>query len=158
GLVMSEKLAEVLHLRAGDSVRVEVMEGERPTLDIVVTRTVADLAGLNAYMHIDALHRVMREGESYTGAYIIADSSRMNELYHTLKETPKVSGVTVQKAAMQSFKDTIRENLMRMQLFNVIFASIIAFGVVYNTARISLSERSRELATLRVIGFTRREI
>jgi len=158
GLVLSQKLAEVLNLRVGDQARVEVLEGERPVLDVPVTSLVADLAGMNAYMRLDAVHRMMGEGPSYSGAYLIVDSKHTDELYRVLKETPRVAGVTVQKAAMQSFRDTIRENLMRMQLFNVIFASIIAFGVVYNTARISLSERSRELATLRVIGFTRGEI
>jgi putative ABC transport system permease protein len=158
GVVMSEKLAEILALKAGDTVRIEVMEGLRPVRDVLVTRLVRDLAGTNAYMHIDAVNALMREGETYSGAYLVVDPNRMDELFHELKRTPKVAGVTVQKAALQSFKDTIRENLMRMQVFNVIFASIIAFGVVYNTARISLSERSRELATLRVIGFTRGEI
>ena len=158
GMVMSEKLAEMLALKVGDIVRVEVMEGERPVREVPVVQLVRDLAGMNAYMHIDSVHTLMREGETYSGAYLVADPSRMDELFHELKRTPKVAGVTVQQAALQSFKDTIRENLMRMQFFNVLFAGIIAFGVVYNTARISLSERSRELATLRVIGFTRGEI
>ena len=158
GLVLSEKLAELLAVNVGEMVQVEAMEGKRPQREVMVTRLVADLAGTNAYMHIESLQTLMQEGESYSGAYLIVDSDRMEELYRTLKETPRVAGVTVQAAALQSFKDTIRENLLRMQFFNVIFAAIIAFGVVYNTARISLSERSRELATLRVIGFTRGEI
>jgi putative ABC transport system permease protein len=48
---------------------------------------------------------------------------------------------------------------MNLQIFlNVMFAGIIAFGVVYNSARVSLSERERDLASLRVLGFTRAEI
>jgi putative ABC transport system permease protein len=82
----------------------------------------------------------------------------MDSLYAELKATPRVAGVTVTKAALESFRQTIAENLLRMQMFIVVFASIIAFGVVYNSARIALSERSRELATLRVLGFTRAEI
>ena len=72
-----------------------------------------------------------------------------------MKNTPRVASVNLKNAALKSFEDTVAENLLRMRLFNIGFASIIAFGVVYNSARISLSERSRELATLRVIGFTR---
>lgn len=82
----------------------------------------------------------------------------MDELYRKLKQTPRVAGVAIQQAAIRSFQETVAENLLRMRLFNVIFSVIIACGVVYNTARISLSERSRELASLRVMGFTRGEI
>ena len=79
-------------------------------------------------------------------------------MYRQLKNTPRVSGVTIKEAAVKSFHDTIAENLRHIQFFNVLFAMVIAFGVVYNNARISLSERSRDLATLRVIGLTRAEI
>lgn len=82
----------------------------------------------------------------------------MDELYRKLKETPRVSGVTIKEASIRSFRDTIAENLGNIRFFNVMFATVIAFGVVYNNARISLAERSRDLATLRVIGFTRAEI
>jgi putative ABC transport system permease protein len=87
-----------------------------------------------------------------------ADSAGLERLYRDLKQTPRVAGVTIQTAAVQSFNDTIAENILVMRMFNVIFAVVISCGVVYNTARISLSERSRELATLRVMGFTRGEI
>jgi putative ABC transport system permease protein len=109
-------------------------------------------------MNLEALQDLTGEGRTYSGAFLAIDSERTKQLYLTLKQTPKVAGVTVQEAAQASFQDTIAENLLVMRLFNVIFASIIAAGVVYNTARISLSERSRELATLRVMGFTRAEI
>jgi putative ABC transport system permease protein len=82
----------------------------------------------------------------------------MDELYKRLKETPRVAGVTIKKVSIRSFRETVMENMLQMQFFNVIFACIIAFGVVYNTARISLSERGRELASLRVLGLTRGEI
>jgi putative ABC transport system permease protein len=81
----------------------------------------------------------------------------MPELYHTLKTTPAVASVTVKRAALDSFERTIAENILRMRLFNLIFASVIAFGVIYNSARIGLAERAHELATMRVLGFTRVE-
>jgi putative ABC transport system permease protein len=109
-------------------------------------------------MDLEAMRQVTGEGPTYSGAYLSVDSHHTKTLYAKLKQTPKVAGVTVQEAAMQSFRDTFAENMLRMRLFNVIFSCIIAAGVVYNTARISLAERSRELATLRVMGFTRGEI
>lgn len=155
---MSEKLAELLGVKVNDMVTVEVLEGERPVREVPVTSLVADYAGTNAYMNIQALQRLLREGHSYSGAYLSVDSKHLKDLYSTLKNTPRVAGVNIQTAAVESFNETVAENLMRMRTFNVLFATIIAFGVVYNTARISLAERSRELATLRVMGFTRGEI
>jgi putative ABC transport system permease protein len=73
-------------------------------------------------------------------------------------ETPSIAGLSIRKAAMDSFKKLLAENIVQMTLANIGFATLIAFGVVYNSARISLSERARELASMRVLGFSRREI
>lgn len=158
GLVLSAKLAEILHVHTGDTVTAEVLEGSRPSRPLRVAGLVSDLEGLSAYMDLRALNRLMREGPTVSGAYLKVDERRLDRLYTELKNMPKVAGVTVKEAALETFRDTVAENMMRMRAFNVAFACIIAFGVVYNTARISLSERSRELATLRVMGFTRGEI
>jgi putative ABC transport system permease protein len=158
GMVISEALAELLQVGVGDLVTVEVLQGKRPVCEVPVVGLVDDYAGTNAYMNIETLQALLGEGRTFSGAYLAVDPAQTKTLYRTLKGVPKVAGVTVQSAALQSFQDTVAENLLRMRVFNVIFASIIAAGVVYNTARISLSERSRELATLRVMGFTRGEI
>jgi putative ABC transport system permease protein len=158
GLVISTQLAKLLHAEFGDSLRVEVQEGERPIRDLLIVGLVDDYSGTNAYMDAGALHRMMKEGDTLSGCFVLVDHKRQDELYRTLKSTPHVASVTVKQAMLKSFNETVKENQMRIKMFNVMFACVIAFGVVYNTARISLSERSRELATLRVIGFTRREI
>jgi putative ABC transport system permease protein len=147
-----------LDVRLGDRVLVEVLEGKQPTYEVPVTGLVTEFGGLNAYMDIRALRRLLREGDTLTGAFLTAERDRMEELYRALKNTPRVSGVTIKEAALNSFRDTIAENLGNIRFFNMLFATVIAFGVVYNSARISLAERSRDLATLRVIGFTRAEI
>lgn len=158
GLMLSEKLAEVLGLGVGDVATVEVLEGSRPVREIPVSGVFAQFVGMSAYMNMTALNGVMREGSTVSGANLTADSAKLDELYTTLKETPAVASVTIKDAAIRSFEDTLAENMLRMQAFNIFFAVVIAFGVVYNSARIALSERSRELATLRVIGLTRAEI
>lgn len=158
GLVLSTTLADVLGVRPGQEVQVEVMEGNRPVRQIPVVALVEDYAGTSAFMQLRALQRLLREEDAISGAFIAVDTQGQDDLYRRLKETPLVAGVTLKRAALQSFQETLAENLLRMRLFNILFASIIAFGVVYNSMRIALSERSRELATLRVIGFTRAEI
>jgi putative ABC transport system permease protein len=158
GVVLSEKLADLLGVRPGESLTVEVLEGSRPVRAVVVAALVEDFAGLAAYMDIRAVNRLMREGRVVSGAFLAVEPGQEGRLYSTLKATPEVAGVTVKRAALSSFRQTVAENLLRMRLFNIIFAGIIAFGVVYNSARIAAAERGRELATLRVIGFTRAEI
>jgi putative ABC transport system permease protein len=158
GLMLSSKLAEVLHVGIGDVITIEVLEGNRPVRHMPVTALITEFAGTNAYMDLNALWRMLREDSSLSGAFLDVDDKYRDQLYAALKTTPQVAAVNIKSAALKSFEETIGENIGRMRLFNVIFASIIAVGVVYNSARISLSERSREMATLRVIGFTRAEI
>jgi putative ABC transport system permease protein len=158
GLVLSSMLAELLGAGRGDIVTVEVLEGARPVRQIPVADLVDDYVGANAYMELGALHRLMQEDRTVSGAYLAVDSSRAGELYRHLKATPRVAGVLLKRAAIDSFQETLGQMMLMVRILYVVFASVIAFGVVYNSARISLSERSRELATLRVIGFTRAEI
>ncbi len=158
GLVLSKTLARLLEVSVGQTVVVQVMEGRRPLRDIPVVGIIDEYSGTNAYMHIHALQRLMREQDAVSGAFITADAAHINRLYTLLKTAPRVADVTVKRASLESFEQTQAENQRIMQFFIAVFAAIIAFGVVYNTARISLAEHSRELATLRVIGLTRGEI
>jgi len=158
GLVLSSKLGQILGVQAGDELIVEVLEGRRPTRTVMVTELVDEFLGTSAYMESTALHAMLREGHSLSGAFIQVDPLHAAQLYRRLKAVPFVAGVALKSAAVDSFYDTIGESLGIMIFFNVLFAGIIAFGVVYNAARISLSERGRELASLRVMGFSRGEI
>jgi putative ABC transport system permease protein len=123
-----------------------------------VTGLVDDIMGLSAYMDISTLHQMMRDGEVATGALLLVDSAQEARLAAALKVTPAIAGAGFKRAVLQSFRDTMSANMSLSIFINLVFAGIIAFGVVYNAARVSLSERSRELASLRVLGFTRAEI
>ncbi|MGE0464296.1 MAG: ABC transporter permease [Vicinamibacterales bacterium] len=158
GLVLSKMLGEVLGVGPGGTVRVEVLEGARPAFDVPVAALVDDSMGVQAYMRLDALHRLMREGGTLTSAALLVDPGRVDALNAALKRLPAVAGVAVRDATLRSFRETMAENMNLIIFFNVFFAGVIAFGVVYNAARVSLSERSRELASLRVLGYTRGEV
>ena len=158
GLVLSKKLAEILDARPGDLLAVEVLEVDRPVRAAVVSGLVDDFSGTTAYMDLSAVNRLMRESDVVTGAHLLADPARRTELYTAVKATPRISGVSIKRDVVDSYQKTIGENVLRMRLFNVFFAAVIAFGVVYNSGRIALAERGRELATLRVLGFTRGEV
>lgn len=158
GLVLSSALARILRTEPGDTLQVEVLDEERFVLEVPVVGLVDDFAGTAAYMDLRSLHRLLREPPVLSGAWISIVEGKEDRVYQALKETPVVAGVTLQKVAVDAFMDSFAENLLRMRIFNVSFACVIAIGVVYNSARVALSERSRELATLRVIGFTRGEV
>lgn len=158
GLLLSDKLADLLQAKSADELTVEIMEGSRRVRSLAIAGTLRDFSGLTAYMRLEALNRFMREGRAASGVFLLVDPAMEAGLHQRLKSMPLVAGVSSQVAALRSFRATFSENLLRMRLFNIAFASIIAFGVVYNAARITLSERARELATLRVIGLTRGEV
>ena len=158
GLMLSKKLADLLRVGPGDQLMVEVMEGRRPVREIPVSGVYEEFIGTSAVMSLSALNKLMGEAPSISGVYATIDSREKDKLYSTLKNTPVVSAVLLREAALKSFQDTMAENLTQTMLFNIMFAGLIAIGVVYNTARISLSERARELASLRVLGLTRGEI
>jgi putative ABC transport system permease protein len=158
GLLLSKTLADVLRIKPGESVQLEILEGTRPVHDVMVMGLVDDILGLSVYMEQSILHRLMREGESLSGAYLQIDDAELPRLYRRLRATPALAGISLTRDALHSFERTMAENMGVMTMLNVIFAGIIAFGVVYNAARVSLSERSHELASLRVLGFTRAEI
>jgi putative ABC transport system permease protein len=158
GLVLTDMLAGILDARVGDLVQVEVLEGRRPVAELPVTAVVQSYIGLAAYMELAEVNRLMREGAMMSGANLMLDPLRHEALFASVKEMPAVAGVGLQRQALETLRATMAENILIMTGMFTALALIIAFGVVYNSARIQLSERARELASLRVLGFTRAEV
>jgi putative ABC transport system permease protein len=158
GVVLTRKLGEILHLNVGDRLTIEVLEGDRPVRSIPVVGLVDEMLGVSAYMDIHALNRLMREGQTISGAYLAVDANLVPQLYTRLKQIPAITGISTREAALNSFERVSGRNLRVFTGVLVIFASIITFSIIYNGARIALSQRSRELASLRIMGFTRGEI
>lgn len=158
GVLLSQSLAELLNLKAGDRIEVEVLEGARPTRDLLLVGLVNDMVGLSAYMEKSALNRWMKEGTLSSGAALLVDPARSVELHAALKGLPHVAGVTDRKIFVRSFQETFGQVIATYSFVLGLFASILAVGVIYNSARIALSERAWELASLRVLGFTHGEV
>jgi putative ABC transport system permease protein len=158
GLVISAKLAEVLGARVGDELIVEVLEGKRPTLTAPLAGLAEDFAGVAAYMNLRALNRLLGEGDVITGASFTVDQAQRAAFLSALKGIPRISWVAIKESLRANFRQTTAASINLLQSIYMGFATVVAFGVVYNNARISLAERARELATLRVIGFSRREV
>lgn len=158
GVMLSSELARQLDVGVGETLLVEVLEGSRPVKEIRVSRIVDEMMGVNAYMEIGALNRLVNEDDSISGAYLSVDDSLNNDLYSRLKKMPTVAGVGLPGVILKSFEETFARTIGAFTFFLVAFSSAIVFGVVYNATRVALSERGRELASLRVLGFTTQEI
>lgn len=158
GLLVSEHLAEVLRVKRGDLVHVRFLEGERVSAWVPVAEVFSAFVGLRAFMDRDALNRLARDGHVMSAVVARGDPLRAVELQERLRETPAVASVLGKRAMVDEFRAFIARNIVRITVLHAAFAAVIAFGVVYNTARVAFAERRRELATLRVLGFSRTEV
>jgi putative ABC transport system permease protein len=157
GIVLTKKLAEILGVRPGDDVLVEALSVPRPIGMMRVAALLDESIGISAYAAREDVNRFMREGPSLSAAYLAVQPARASELYTTLKAMPSVASVSLREAMLDSIRKTIVENIYISAMVIVPFACLIAFGVIYNGARIALSERGRDLASLRVLGFSKGE-
>lgn len=158
GIALSDMLARILRLEVGDTVEVELLERGRRRVELPVTGVIRGYLGLGAYMDLDAVNRLMREGTSISGVHVAYDALRRDALFTELKRTPIAGFVALLPVSMRKYRETLAENLYVMITVYVTLGVIIAFGVVYNFARISLSEQGREMASLRVLGLSRGEV
>jgi putative ABC transport system permease protein len=158
GLVMTDRLAGKLGLRVGDRVRVEVLEGRRRTLDVPLAATAREMMGLNAYMERRALNRLLQEGDDATWFAVALERGSEPAFLQATQRLPRVVGAFSKATLLRNMQEVSARNVRIMSSVLTLFACVIAVGVVYNNARIALAERAWELASLRVLGFTRAEV
>ena len=158
GLLLTTRLAERLGVAPGDSVVAELLEGKRVKAEVRVAGTVREMAGMNAYMRLEELNRLAREGGVVSGAGLLVERAQEPALLERLKTMPGAAVVIVNRTLLDTFRSTSGRNIIFFTTILTVFAATIAVGVVYNNARIQLAERAWELASLRVLGFTRGEV
>ncbi|WP_287305003.1 ABC transporter permease, partial [Mesorhizobium sp.] len=158
GLAMSGMLAQILDVRVGDTVEVDLLEGSRRTVSLPVAALIEDYLGIRGMMDQEALARLLREAPAANGVNVSLDERNRDKFYAALKTMPVVSSLALQDRSLANFREVTALIVTTMSSIYTGLAAVIAFGVVYNSARVSLSERARELASLRVLGFTRGEV
>lgn len=157
GVALSGELASLLDARPGDVVEAELLSGRRRTVRLPVAAVIKQYMGLGAYMEIDSLNRALGDGQVIDGAHLAIDPTAEPALFAAIKETPMIAALALQRRSLVTFRATVAENIDMSMAIYATLAAVIGFGVVYNSVRIQLSERARELASLRVLGFTRGE-
>ncbi|HEX6612395.1 MAG TPA: ABC transporter permease [Rhodanobacteraceae bacterium] len=158
GIVLSDKLAGLLDLHRGGRVEMQILEGARRRTELTVSAIASENVGLTAYMDARALARLTGEPGTLTAVQALVDPAQEPELMRRLKGVPAVATVSTRAQAIAALRETMAKGMTIVIDFYIALGAIIAFGVVYNAARISLSERGRELASLRVLGFTKGEV
>jgi putative ABC transport system permease protein len=158
GIVLADYLGKILGIKAGDMLTVEILEGSKPVREVPVAALTKQFLGVTGYMDLKALNRLMKEGEAISGAHLFTDSGHREKLFRSFINMPRVSGTVVRKDEIRNFNEIQARAMLFFTFIATLMACFISFGVVYNSARIALSERSRELSSLRVLGYTRGEI
>ncbi|PTQ74387.1 ABC transporter permease [Celeribacter persicus] len=158
GLLITTRVAEVLELAPGDMVEVEFMSGRRETYSLPVAGVTEQFFGLGAYMTREEMARITRSIPQISVANVTLDPSEDEAFNEKIKDTPMISGAVRVTDMKASFQATVDENISIMNGLFIIVAVLITVGLTYNSARIQLSERARELASLRILGFSNWEV
>jgi len=158
GLLLTKKLAQVLGVKAGDTLTLEVLDGQRQVREMSIAGLSDEFIGMGAYMDAGALARLLREDNLISGAWLHVDPAFAETLYARLKRMPVVSGVVIRSAMIKSVQEIVDSAFNIVSTIEMTLAIILIGGMVYNSVRIALSERGNELASIRVLGFTQREV
>jgi putative ABC transport system permease protein len=158
GIVLNVRLAERLGLKLGDPVHVEVLQGTRAQADLTVAAFSHELMQMPATMERDALNRLLGEGDALSGARLLIDGTQREALFREIRQTPRAAVVVEIDPIVRNVRENTARNILFFNSVMSVIAATIAIGVVYNNARIALAERAWDLASLRVLGFTRGEV
>lgn len=158
GILLSDRLAQLLQVQAGDLIEVAFLTGRREAFDLTVSGTVTQYFGIGAYMDLTYANQLFRQAPRISVANISIDASEDSAFQTAIKDIPKLAGTIMMNDTRRAFHDTIRENVVITNTIYITIAVLITVGVAYNGARILLSERARELASLRILGFSSGEV
>ena len=158
GIVLTDRLADSLHVDIGDLIEVEFHGGDRGTYDVPVAQIVTQYFGMGALMDMDALNALFRQAPQVSTINLQIDASQIDAFHAALKDMPSVRGTIMMTQNRRAFQETIATNLLTTMTVFALLGILITVGVAYNGARVQLSERARELASLRILGFSKAEV
>lgn len=159
GLILSERVAEQLGVRPGDTVELKPLMGRiTDTTMMVVSKVVTQYLGVSAYMNIEALSRILDEPFATNAVLVRTETGKEEELTLDLKDVPAVAAADIKMESYENLVNTLAKNMAVINTMLIFFSGVISFAIIYNVTTVALAERQRELASLRVLGFTRNEV
>ncbi|MBN1591607.1 MAG: FtsX-like permease family protein, partial [Pirellulales bacterium] len=155
GLAMTRQLAEALGLERGQWVTFQPTKGLRQPVRVPVLEISDSYLGMAVYTDIRFLSRLVGEELAINRIQLSTDRdpAHLAALYHDLKQLPLLEGVDCRTDMVRNLEETLIQNTYASLVPMIIFAGILFFGAILNSSLISLAERQRELATLRVLGY-----
>ncbi|MDX1780037.1 MAG: FtsX-like permease family protein [Thalassovita sp.] len=153
GLILSQALANILHVSPGDWIEAEIRDRRRPVLRLPVIGTAQTLTGAPAFMEIGALNRALNEPQQVSGAYLTIDADYTEQIFEQIKNMPRIAGASLKQDVRDALIEIMNTGPGSMRFITLAVAAVITFGIVYNAARIAFAERIRDLASLQVMGF-----
>src|SRR5690606_8810883 len=157
GLTLSENLANKLAVGPGDRVRLTATDGHRVSVELPIVAIVKPYLAASSYMEIEALGRLLREPGRVTAAHLLLDRSQRDAFSARVKDLPRIVSVSYLDNAKSSMRQLLNQGAGFFSGMFVVFSMLMAAGVAFSSARVTLAEQERDLATLRVLGFARRE-
>ncbi|MGB5324571.1 MAG: ABC transporter permease [Pseudomonadales bacterium] len=158
GLLITDHLAAKLGANVGDTLEIEFLADKRQRQLAEITALSNEYLGMAVYTSLQTLNDMLGSGPAINAALLTLDAEHETEVYRRLRDIPAVLAVNMRETVIEAFNDSLDRILVFFTAVNAALGAIIAFGVVYNTMRIAMAERSRELASLRVLGYTRAEV
>ncbi|SMX38796.1 ABC transporter permease [Maliponia aquimaris] len=159
GVLLSDRLARALHIEVGDTLTVTFETGRRETYQLPVAGVVTQFFGLGAYVSHETLNRMFRQSPRVSTVNVtLEDPGAAEDFQAAIKDFPRLVGTINMTENRQSFMETLSQNILVVTSVYAILGAIITVGVAYNATRVQLSERARELACLRILGFSQSEV
>lgn len=158
GIVLADYFARLLDVKPGDRIIIEILDGRGTRREVQVAAFARQYLGVAGYMNIQALNRLLPEAHAINGALLSVDESELPDLLNRLKTIPRIAASIVRQQEIANYRKMMDQTILFYTAIATIFAVVIAVGIVYNSARIMLLERGRELASLRILGMKRSEI
>lgn len=153
GISITEGLARLLEVEVGDSINIKSFIPGRESVVLSVNEIVEQPLGVNAYMDLEHMQRVLLDHDYINGAVIRGERLESSELDHV----KHIKSVLLSADMMAIFKEFTALTYASI-LVMVASAGILGFAIVYNATIMSIYERKMEFSSLRVLGFDKQHI
>ena len=157
GMMVSEQVANKLGVQVGDVLQVESIFAKDEKLNVKIEKIIPQYLGANIYMNQDVLLGLLKQGEMMTSALNAIDERAIPSLKDEYRASKYISIIEVRQEMIDKYEELMGSATYALWVMAII-SIITGFAIVYNSSIISLAERKRELASLRVMGMTPKEV
>jgi len=153
GIVLSEGLARFIGVEKGDKVKIKTFIPNKDDIYVEVKDIIKQSLGTNGYMEISYMGNILLDKSLITGVYINSSDNIKGEL-ENIKGIASIQSLADMRSIFEQFMGLMIGSISVM----IVFAGILGFAIVYNSTIMNIAERRLEFSSLRVMGFSKKEI